>query len=266
MDIASLIGVLSGLGMIFGAIVHQAELSSYVNVPGMFVVLGGTISATLLTFPLGNVLEAFRTTHTLFFRSPQDPNAMLKRMIQLNRLARSRGFVFMQKHTEKGEPEIIQKVVQLISDNMDESVIRDALRTEIDSIVSHHLAIQDVFQKMGAYAPVFGMIGTIIGLIAMLDTMEDPSQIGPAMALALTTTFYGSLLSAMIFNPAAGKLHAHMQESITNLEIVYAGALSILHHEHPLVLYERAVVHIPAAMRSPFEDHGEETEEQSESS
>ncbi len=255
MDIASLIGVLSGLGMIAGAIIYQADVTDFINLPGMMVVFGGTISATLLTFHIEDVIEAFKAFFTVFFHSRQDPNDMLDRMIAISRHAHKDGFLSLQKLTGDKQPKMVNKVLQLASDNMNEDVIGSALRTEIESVTSRSMVIQEIFRKMAVYAPAFGMMGTIIGLISMLSNMEDPSQIGPAMALALTTTFYGTFLSTMVFSPAAGKLESHMALSVINLEIVYSGAISIMHRESPMILYERAGAFIPADKRREFKIH-----------
>ncbi len=252
MDFASLVGVLSGLGMIIGAILYQGDVSSFVNVPGMMVVIGGTISATLLTFNLGDVILAIRTSTSVFFRKHEDPNDMLELMLDLSRHALHNGFTSLAKMEKDEYPEIINKAIQLTADNMNEGVISAALRTEIESVKLRDMVIQDIFRKMAMYAPSFGMIGTIIGLISMLSKMEDPSMVGPAMALALTTTFYGSLLSTMLFFPAAGKLRTHMIESVTNLEIVFTGSISILRGEHPMILYEKASAFIPVSKRREF--------------
>ncbi len=258
MDLASLIGVLSGLGMILGAIIYQGEFSAFVNLPGMMVVLGGTISATLLTFNLQDVISALRTSGAVFYHSRRNPNDMLDLMLELSRYAQYHGFTALAKMEKEEYPDIIKKTIQLTADNMDEGVISAALRTEIESVKLRDMVIQDIFYKMAMYAPAFGMMGTIIGLISMLGHMDDPSDIAPAMSLALVTTFYGTLLSTMIFFPAAGKLRTHTIESVVNLEIIFTGAISILHGEHPMVLYEKASAFIPVGKRRPFkmpEDH-----------
>ncbi len=152
----------------------------------------------------------------------------------------------------KTKSRFLKKACDLIADGSSEEIIRSALRTEIDSLKIRHLIVQDVFRKMGTYAPAFGMLGTLIGLIQMLSKMQNPATIGPAMAVALLTTFYGSLLSTMFFLPIAGKLKARTHLEIINLEIMFEGAISILEVNNPLILYEKISSYIPAKLRKPL--------------
>ena len=140
----------------------------------------------------------------------------------------------------------------LIADESDEEVIRSTLRTEIDSMKMRHFIVQDIFRRMGVYAPAFGMLGTLIGLIQLLSRLDDPSTIGNAMAIALLTTFYGSLLSTMIFLPIAGKLKARTVVEVINLEIAYEGAISILQDNSSLSVYEKLSAFVPKNARRPI--------------
>ena len=115
-----------------------------------------------------------------------------------------------------------------------------------------HFVVQDVFRKMGVYSPAFGMLGTLIGLVQMLSQMQDPSSIGPAMAVALLTTFYGSLLSTVFFLPVAGKLKARTVMQVIDLEIIFEGAISILENNNPILVYERLSSFIPPRVRKPL--------------
>lgn len=115
--------------------------------------------------------------------------------------------------------------------------------------MARHYATQDVFRKMAAYAPAFGMLGTLIGLIQMLSELDNPEAIGPAMAVALLTTFYGSLLATMVFLPIAGKLKSRTLSEVTNLEIIREGCISILTNDHYMHVYEQLSSYIPAAKR-----------------
>ena len=130
--------------------------------------------------------------------------------------------------------------------------MRDTLNIEIESMKQRHYIIQDVFKKMALYAPAFGMLGTLIGLIQMLTKLSDPETVGPAMAVALLTTFYGMLLSTLILNPIAGKLRARTMLEVINLEIIFEDAISILHDNNPLLVYKKLSSFIPANLRRPL--------------
>lgn len=252
MDFASLIGIISGLSLIISAIFLGGEIRSFVNVPGMMIVLGGTMAATLLTFAFREVAAAFRAAAFAFIQDRVDSNTTVETMIRICHVGRKRGLLELGNlETDQG---FLKKACGLIADGSDEETIRAALRTEIDSLKMRHFIIQDVFKKMGTYAPAFGMLGTLIGLVQMLSRLADPSAIGPAMAVALLTTFYGSLLSSMIFLPIAGKLKARTVSEVIQLEIMLEGAIAILKGSNPVMIYESLSSFIPMRDRIPLED------------
>lgn len=250
MDIASLIGFLSGIALIISAIFLGGDSDVFVNVPGMMIVVGGTIAATLLTFRIHNVLAAFRAAWIVFTHDNSDPQVMINKMIQLSKISHRNGLLALSK--VKTDSHVLKRACMLISDAAPESIVEKTLQTEIDSLLARHYQVQDVFRKMATYAPSFGMLGTLIGLIQMLSVLDDPSAIGPAMAVALLTTFYGSLLSSMVFLPIAGKLKARTLMEVTNLEIIREGTLSILSNDHYANVHERLSSYVPRAKRQPL--------------
>jgi len=131
-------------------------------------------------------------------------------------------------------------------------LFRKTMAIEVDAMKARHFMVQDVFRKMGLYAPAFGMLGTLIGLIQMLSGLQDPKSIGPAMAVALLTTFYGSLLSTLFFLPVAGKLRARTLLEVINLEIIVEGGISILEDNNPMLVYEKLSSYVAASIRRPM--------------
>lgn len=250
MDIASFIGFICGIIMIITAIILGGDVYNFVNVPGLMIVCGGTLSATFLTFKFKDVISAFNAAYFVFSQQKEDPNDVLATMIRLCEVSRKQGILGLEK--VKTDERFLNKACMLIADGSDEGVIRETLRTEIDSMKLRHFIVQEVFKKMGLYAPAFGMLGTLIGLVQMLSKLHDPSAIGPAMAVALLTTFYGSLLSTMFFLPIAGKLKAITILQVVNLEIMFEGAISILANNNPILVYEKLSSYIPARNRRPL--------------
>jgi len=250
MDLASFVGILSGVGLIIGAIIIGGDVHNFINTPGIMIVLGGTTATTLLTFQFADVINAFRAAYFVFTEEKDEPNQMVATMIKLCHISRRQGILELGEIKTKSR--FLKKACDLIADGSSEEIIRSALRTEIDSLKIRHLIVQDVFRKMGTYAPAFGMLGTLIGLVQMLSKMQNPASIGPAMAIALLTTFYGSLMSTMFFLPIAGKLKARTHLEIINLEIMFEGAISILEVNNPLILYEKISSYIPAKHRKPL--------------
>ncbi len=251
MDIASLTGIVAGLGLIMSAILMGGDFSLFVNIPGIMIVVGGTLSATLLTFPLNDVMSAFKAAVFVFSSKQDNPNDMVFTMIELCKITRKEGLVGLSK--TKSDHAFITKACMLISDGADEKIISDTLTIEIDAMKERHFIVQDVFTKMNAYAPAFGMIGTLIGLVQMLANLADPASVGPAMGVALLTTFYGAVLAFMIFGPIAGKLKAITAKEVMNLQIIFDGASSITQDANPRMVYEKLSSYIPSSQRKALE-------------
>ena len=247
MDLASFIGILSGLLLIITAIFMNGNIADFINIPGLMIVFGGTIAATLLTFPFKDVIAAYRAAFTVFNEKKEDPNTIVATMYNLSKMTRNRGLLELQ-YLET-DSDFLKRSTMLIADSSDEESIRTTLRIEIDSLKMRHFIVQDVFRKMAAFAPAFGMLGTLIGLIQMLSRLEDPTTIGPSMSVALLTTFYGSLFATMFFIPIAGKLKARTVEQVIHLEIIFEGAICILKSQSPMMLYERLSSFIPSKDR-----------------
>jgi chemotaxis protein MotA len=251
LDIASLTGIVAGLGLILSAILMGGDFSLFVNIPGIMIVVGGTLSATLLTFPLNDVLSAFKAAVFVFSSKQDNPNDMVFTMIELCKITRKEGLVGLSK--TKSDHAFITKACMLISDGADEKIISDTLTIEIDAMKERHFIVQDVFTKMNAYAPAFGMIGTLIGLVQMLANLADPSSVGPAMGVALLTTFYGAVLAFMIFGPIAGKLKSRTSQEVMNLQIIFDGASAITQDANPRMVYEKLSSYIPSSQRKALE-------------
>jgi len=134
---------------------------------------------------------------------------------------------------------VLKKACQLIADNADPGLIRSTLAIEITSMKRRHKVGEEVFKRLGSLAPSFGMIGTLIGLVQMLANLDNPKSIGPAMAVAIITTFYGSILATVIFLPIATKLRALTLQEELHLEVIFEGAKSILENNNPMLVYEK---------------------------
>ncbi len=251
MDLASLIGIISGIGLIVSAIFIGGEVHNFYNIQGIMIVFGGTVAATLLTFRFRDVIDAFKSAYLVFNSPNQDSQELINTMIKLGTISRRKGLLSLMD--VKTNSPFLKRVCTLIADAADEETLRAAMRTEIDSMKMRHFIVQDVFRKMALYAPSFGMLGTLIGLIQMLSLLAEPDTLGPAMAVALLTTFYGTLLSTVIFLPIAGKLRSRTMMEVMNFEIVYQGAISILQDNNPMSVYEKLSSFVPPKQRKPMQ-------------
>ncbi|OQY00637.1 MAG: motility protein A [Desulfobacteraceae bacterium 4572_130] len=252
MDIASLIGIFSGIFLIANAIFLGGDIHNFINVKGFMIVIGGTVATTFLTFQFKDVQAAFRAAYFVFSKDKEDANEVVEIMIKLCNISRRQGFIELSKVQTSSN--FLKKACGLIADGSTNEVIRAALQTEIESLKIRHFIVQDVFKKMGTYSPAFGMIGTLIGLIQMLSNLHDPSTIGPGMAVAILTTFYGSLMSTMFFMPIAGKLRARTVMEVINREIMLEGSISIINNNNPLIVYEKLSSFVSEKLRKPFND------------
>ena len=252
MDNATLGGIVVGVGLIIGSILLGSPLMLFFNAPGLLIVIGGTLAATCMTFQIKDVQAAMKAAGIVFSSDKHDWNEMVATMVELCTISRRQGLVALSKLSFDNR--FLKKACQLISDGTKEDLIRDTLQIEIEAMRQRHSIVQDVFKKMGAYAPAFGMIGTLIGLVQMLNGLDDPSSVGPSMAVALLTTFYGSVYAFMFMNPIAGKLQARTAIEIVNLEIMFEGAASIVQENNPMVVYEKLSSFIPTTHRKPMDE------------
>ncbi|MFH1058019.1 MAG: MotA/TolQ/ExbB proton channel family protein [Pseudomonadota bacterium] len=251
MDLATIGGIILGMVLIFGAIFLGGDAATFINGPSLMIVMGGTLASTLITFPLRDVGLAFQMATQVFAQRKVDPNDVVRVIITVAQISRRQGLVALSKI--RTDNAILKKALTLIADGAAEDLIRQTLRIEIEALKQRRAVAQDVFRKMGAYAPAFGMLGTLIGLVQMLRNLQDPKSIGPGMAVALITTFYGSMLSSLIFLPIAGKLKSRTNSELLNLSIIFEGALSILDNNNPMLIYEKLSSFIPPRLRHAYD-------------
>ncbi len=247
MDIATLFGIIVGFSLVLGAIFLGGSISIFINLPGMMIVFGGTFAAICVTFPLEEVLHAFAGGMQVFGTRRVRPQEVVNTMVRIAEISRREGLIALENiQTENA---ILKKACQLIADNAEPSLIRDTVMIEISTMRRRHNITIAVFKRLGAFAPAFGMIGTLIGLVQMLSNLDDPGSIGPAMAVAILTTFYGALISNLIFLPMSGKLKARTLQEELHLSIIFEGAKCILENNNPRLVYEKLSSFIPPKER-----------------
>lgn len=260
MDISSILGLILGIIFILGGILVSGELGSYWDVPSVIIVVGGTIASTLASFPMKNFLKTSKIIKKAFFYNETSPDEVIGEIINLANVARKEGLLSLEEYGENLDDEFLQKGIILIVDGTDPELVRNILETELVFLEERHGEGQNIFQTMGTYAPAFGMIGTLIGLINMLRFLDDPSSVGPSMAVALVTTFYGVVLANVIFLPLANKLKIRSKSEILVKEIMVEGLLSIQAGENPRIIEEKLKTFIPPEMRINYKEHIEREE------
>ena len=210
MDIATIIGLISGTCLVFLAIFMGGEASIFVNIPGILIVVGGTLATCFIKFSMRDVINSFSVVMKAFTVKIQPSEEIMERMVSLGKIAKESGLIALEN--EKPDDEFSAKALQYLADGFDEARLEELLKKDIKLTVQRHTVGQKVFKGMGATAPAFGMIGTLIGLVQMLANMSNPNMIGPSMAVALLTTLYGAVLSNLVFLPLADKLALRSQE------------------------------------------------------
>jgi len=227
MDIATLTGILVAGSLVVSAILMGGSGAWFINPPSMMIVIGGTMGATLLNYPLSEVLGVFRVAkNVLVHRSPVTGN-LVHQMVEYAKKARREGILSFEADLKSIEDPFLSNGLQLAIDGMESNSIDEILRTEIQFLEERHKLGAEIFATMGTFAPAVGMLGTIIGLVQMLMQMEDPSQIGAPMAVALLTTFYGTILANLLFLPISGKLKTRSKQEILEKQMVVEGIVAI---------------------------------------
>lgn len=238
MDFATVVGVLAGLGLIVSSIlIGGGGLGGFVDIGGLMIVGGGTLSAMLVMFPFATVKSSVVIAMKAFQNKPHNPAGSIKQMVTLAKKVRKEGPLSLQSF--KSSDRFLSKAIAMMVDGTDHNAIRAILTTEITQIRQRHQVGQTVFEQLGLLAPAFGMIGTLIGLVQMLKTLSDPSSIGPAMAVALLTTFYGAVFANLVAVPVAKKLEFRSREETVGLEIIVEGIISMVKKENPAVMFDK---------------------------
>ncbi len=247
MDIATLIGLAGSLGLVIVTIFMGGNAAGFVDVPSIVVVIGGTFAVTFVMFPLGVVIGTIKVgLKTLLFKS-NDPLETVNLVVQLADTARKESLVALEKVTI--EDNFLKKGVMLVVDGSSEALVRSVMEIELEFMKQRHRQGQAVFKGMGTMAPAFGMIGTLIGLVNMLSNLSDPASIGPAMAVALLTTFYGAVVANCMFLPLATKLEVRSDEDALFMQLMIEGVSSLQKGDHPSVVKEKLQAFLPPSMR-----------------
>ena len=249
MDIATVLGIFSAFGLVLIAISMGGGIKLFINLPSVMIVLGGTMGATMVNYPLKEVLGVLRIVKNVFFKKAMSGRDIIKLFIEFSTKARREGILALESDIKKVREDFVKKGVQLSIDGLEPQSIREILETEITSIQDRHRKGAEIFTSMGTFFPALGMVGTLIGLVQMLQTMNDPSSIGPAMAVALLTTFYGSIMANIVCIPMAGKLRTRSGEEVLIKEMIIEGIICLSNGENPRIVEQKLHAFLPPRER-----------------
>ena len=250
MDFAILFGLAFSFLMIGATLLASGSPGNYLDVASLVLVFGGTIGATVTQFPLRHIFSVWRISLTPLSGKLPTSGTIVEEMVRLSIRARREGILSLEQAMNASFSPFMKKGLRLAIDGIDPETVERVLVAEMTSMQDRHKNGIAVLEAMASYAPALGMMGTVIGLVQMLNTMEDPSQIGPAMALALITTFYGIILANLVFLPIAGKLRLRSQQELLLMEMMLEGIVAIANGENPRILRERLLTYQPPKERA----------------
>lgn len=241
MEKSTYIGIGAGIVCIIISILisNGATLTSFVDIPSVFIVVGGLIASTVVSYP-GKVLKSLAAVYKKAFTKQNiDLQADIEMIINIANIARREGLLALEDAISDIDNSFLKKGVMLVVDGVDPELIKNVMEAEIYFIQDRHATGQAIIDSMAQYAPAYGMIGTLIGLINMLRNLEDTSSLGPAMAVALVTTFYGIVLANLLFTPISKKLKTMTAAETKEKELLLEGLLSIQDGENPRIIRDK---------------------------
>lgn len=252
MDIATVSGIFVFLGLVILSIFIQEGINGFkpfANMEALLVVMGGTFCATLVNYPLRQVVGLGQIIRKVLRSGGEDTSEIVNTFVQLSQKAKRDGFLALQSDIRMIKNDFLKRGVQLVVDGADQEFIRNMLDTELGFIRERHKVGQEIFNAMGTYSPAFGIIGTVLGMILMLSSIEDVSQVPRRMALALAAAFYGLGSGYLLFLPMGGKLRRRSEEELLVKEIIIRGVLLLQSGATPSVVEANLKAYLEPAKR-----------------
>lgn len=247
MDLATVGGIILGFGLIIASILIGSSIMAFVDIPSILIVFGGVTATTLISEKLSNVVNGVKVAKNAFRTPAGDAVQTIETIVRLSNIARREGVLALEN--EAIDDPFLAKGVRMAVDGLPQEEIRETLSAERTAMRHRHARGRALFKFMGTMAPAMGMIGTLIGLVQMLQALDDPSRIGPAMAVALLTTMYGAVLANMVFIPVAEKLERYGSEESANMVVVIEGVNSIVLGQNAMVIKEKLLARLPPKQR-----------------
>ncbi len=253
MDLATVVGVVLGVVLVFLAILVGGDMMSYINAPSVLIVVGGATAATMTSQPLTRLFKFHKVCAKTILHKSKEPGEIIRQLVELAEVARRDGILALEGMIAEMDDDFLVRGVQMAVDGTDPEIIQSVMETELENLLERHESGKGLLDAMGRYAPAFGMIGTLVGLVAMLSNMDDPSKIGAGMAAALLTTLYGALLANVVFLPLADKLGMRSTEEALAKTIIIHGVMSIQSGDNPRTVESKLITFLPPQLR-PAQD------------
>lgn len=249
MNLFTLLSMVIGFVCVIISIMMKGNLMDFLDPASIFIVLGGVICATCASFSVERMKSLMQAIKIAFSKSQVDLSADIDKIVEIANIARRNGLLALEDLTGEMDEPFLKKGILLVVDGSDPELIRSIMETELSVIKARHADNRLILDSMAAYSPAFGMIGTLIGLINMLTSLDDMSTLGPNMSVALITTFYGSMLANLVFNPLSKRLKAVGNLEYLRKELILEGIMAIQNGENPRVIREKLSAFLPYAQQ-----------------
>lgn len=247
MDLATIIGLAISTALVLLAIVMGGSAMMFVNPPSMLIVVGGTFGATLIKNPLADVLATIKVVGKAFSAKTPPTPELIDEIVTLSRKARKEGMLALENTPVSYD--FLSKAIAMCVDGIEVPQMREILENDVRATAGRHKRGSQILMGIGEAAPAFGMIGTLIGLVQMLASLEDPSSIGPAMAVALLTTLYGALLANVVALPLADKLKVRSSEELMAMSVCIEGAIGLSQGDNPGAIDQKLKAFLAPSLR-----------------
>ncbi len=252
LDRSTILGFLLGTGLIIFAIVSQGSLVTFVSLASFFIVTGGVVAATMINYSLENIKDSFQTITRMMGSQEVDLRTDMELLSLFSRRVRTEGLLVLDSDIKHVENHFLKNALQLAVDGFKKESLDSILKDEIKSSERQTEVSVNVMMSMSNYAPAFGMIGTVIGMVLMLQNIEDPQQLGAGLSVALLTTLYGTVLANMVLVPLAGKLEYLSELDNNRKEMFRTGILSMIDGENPRIMEKKMLIHVDPHDRAEY--------------
>lgn len=258
MDKGTVIGIVAGLGLVIVSMLMGGSVMAFFDIPSLLIVLGGTFAATLVNFPMADVIGVMKVTQKVIKEEIMPSSKYIDQIVDISKKARTNGLLAIEEDLNNVDEDFMRVTLQHVVNGTENEDLGKLMDAELAIMTQRHKIGQRMYSAMGTYAPAFGMIGTLIGLIQMLQNLEDPASVGPGMAMAMITTFYGALFANLFFLPMAGKLKQRSEQEIQFKEMLLMGVMAIQAEESPRVIQSKLVTYLTPAERKTMAGAQEE--------
>ena len=254
MDLGLLFGFLGTWALLLWALLAGGQMGIYIDVPSVVLVIGASATVMFMAFPAGNVRKIINVARKAFVHHTKPIDQLIEDMVSYAEIARRDGILSLENATKDMKDPFIVRGIQMAVDGTDPELIEQIMNNELDNLVERHENGKGLFETIGKYAPAFGMIGTLVGLVAMLANLSDPASLGAGMAVALITTLYGAIIANAIALPIADRLARRSADEVLYKTVIIKGVMAIQSGDNPRVVEQKLRTFLPPSARKEEED------------